>query len=430
MISKNPYCRMVIGVLLLTMDFGRSNMSSIASSFISSSKISQPKLIRSLLFFNSDSGMLIPNIKMNSRPIRQRSNVAKAFLTTPQPVRPQIHDQELTWTLTKDFVFESGQHLAGCEVKARLVGPKNAPVILTLGGISANRHACPKSEDGIEGWWPEIVGENRTINTAQYRVLSFDFLPGNVSHETAQQKTQLNLDGGTEHLDSQVDKDAPSFLITTADQARIAHFICKQLNIQSFYAVVGASYGGMVSLSFAQQFPSMVERLVVLCAAHRPHPMGSAWRSIQRKLVRFGLETGQPDKALSLARELGMTTYRTSQEFGERFVSCPGQSSPVEAYLESRGQAFLGTMSPQRYLSLSQSVDNHYVDPSALNVNLTLIGCRQDQLVPVEELRLLADSSKGTAQVVEFDSIFGHDAFLKETAIVAKALKNALNACC
>lgn len=240
------------------------------------------------------------------------------------------------------------------------------------------------------------------------------------------------MDGGTEHPYSHVDKDAPSsFSITTGDQARIARFICQQLAIRSLYAVVGASYGGMVSLSFAKQFPEMVERLIVLCAAHRPHPMGSAWRSIQRKLVRFGLETGQPDKALSLARELGMTTYRTSQEFGERFPICPVQkTSHIEAYLESRGQAFLGTMSPQRYLSLSQSVDHHYVNPGDLNVNLTLIGCRQDQLVPIEELRLLAASCKGKAQVVEFDSIFGHDAFLKETAIVAKALKNALNACC
>jgi homoserine O-acetyltransferase len=413
-------------------------MSSLASSFISSNTTNSPKFISSIAFFGSDNGMLIPDFTMKTQSFRPRRNTTQHFLTAPQPARPLIQDEEFSWILPNDFISESGSQLAGCEVKARLVGPKNAPVILTLGGISANRHACPKASENISGWWPEMVGENQVLNTAQYRILSFDFLPGNDAHVASNPEKVVSLDGGTpEHLNSLVKRDAPSpsRLITTGDQARIAKFICKQINIHSLYALVGASYGGMVSLSFAQQFPGMAERVIVLCAAHRPHPMGSAWRSIQRKLVRFGLETGQPDKALSLARELGMTTYRTSQEFGERFAICPEQAaqkvaSPVEAYLESRGQAFLGTMSPQRYLSLSESIDTHYIDPSSLNANLTLIGCRQDQLVPIEELRLLASGSKGNARVVEFDSYFGHDAFLKETDIISKALQAALKPCC
>jgi len=411
-------------------------MSSLSNSFISSNTINNPKFIRSIAFFGSDNGMLIPDLKMKTRSFRQRRSTTQQFLKAPPALRPTIHDEEFSWILPHNFISESGAHLAGYDVKARLVGPKNAPVILTLGGISANRHACAKASENINGWWPEMVGENQVLNTAQYRILSFDFLPGNEDPSAVSPEKVVSLDGGTpEHLNSSVERGAPSPRISTGDQARIAKFICKQLNIQSLYALVGASYGGMVSLSFAQQFPTMVERLIVLCAAHRPHPMGSAWRSIQRKLVRFGLETGQPDKALSLARELGMTTYRTSQEFGERFAVCPEQAaqkaaSPVEAYLESRGQAFLGTMSPQRYLSLSESIDTHYIDPSSLNVNLTLIGCRQDQLVPIDELRLLASGSRGHARVVEFDSYFGHDAFLKETDIISKALQSALKPCC
>jgi homoserine acetyltransferase len=42
----------------------------------------------------------------------------------------------------------------------------------------------------------------------------------------------------------------------------------------------------------------------------------------------------------------------------------------------------------------------------------------------------LASENKGHSKVIEFDSYFGHDAFLKETDIISKALKSALSPCC
>lgn len=297
------------------------------------------------------------------------------------------------------------------EIRARLLGPKHAPVVLALGGISANRHACDgfntAENQAATGWWRETVGPGLPLNTQTYRVLSFDFFPGDA-----------DLQGEATH-------------VTTHDQARIASLVCDYFGIERLHAFVGSSYGGMIALSFGALYPERVNHLVVACAAHRPHAMGTAWRSIQRKIVRFGLETRQPERALSLARELGMTTYRTPQEFSKRFSYVPSEESPeqpfeVETYLETRGQAFIGKMSPERYITLSKSIDLHYVEPAAVQVPVSLIGFRQDQIVPIDEIRYLHQHLPKPLNYFEFDSIYGHDAFLKESQILGDVLKTLL----
>jgi homoserine O-acetyltransferase len=310
---------------------------------------------------------------------------------------------QLNTPFALDFTVLQGN----VSIKARLVGPENAPVVLALGGISANRHVCDQVTHSQtvaqSGWWRDFAGPGKVLDTQTYRLLSFDFLPGDE------------------------DLTTPPLKITPQDQARIARLVCDYFGIEQLHAFVGSSYGGMVALCFGALYPERVKQLIVACAAHRPHPMGTAWRSIQRKIVQFGLETQQPDRALSLARELGMTTYRTPQEFGERFaVTEPALGSPVEEYLETRGQAFIGRMSPQRYLSLSHSIDLHNVDPTQIDVPVTYIGFRQDQLVPIEEIRTLVAQLPQAKECFEFDSIFGHDAFLKEIELMSGVIHRAL----
>lgn len=313
--------------------------------------------------------------------------------------KPGILDMDRAFQLPSDFTLEQETLETPVVIKARITGPTNAPVVLALGGISANRHVCDyRGGHPQPGWWNMLAGENLPLDTLRYRILSFDFLSGEDSPETDPLK------------------------VSPADQARIAHAVCDYFEVSRLHAFVGASYGGMIGLHFARLFPERLERLVVACASHRPHPMGIAWRSIQRKIVRLGLDVDQAQRALSLARELGMTTYRTSREFGERF------SSPIEVeeYLESRGRDFIGRMSPQRYLTLSQSIDMHRVDPGEIRTPVTLIGFRQDQLVPVEDIRQLSEELPTLFHFVEQDSVFGHDAFLKENAIMAQAIDRAL----
>ena len=83
-------------------------------------------------------------------------------------------------------------------------------------------------------------------------------------------------------------------------------------------------------------------------------------------------------------------------------------------------------MGVDRWISLSDSLDRHEVAPERILAPLTLVGFTSDRLVPIDDLRDLANRVPSLAQFVEAPSIFGHDAFLKERDLISRALTDAL----
>ena len=147
----------------------------------------------------------------------------------------------------------------------------------------------------------------------------------------------------------------------------------------------------MAGLAFAARHPYALDRLVLLAGAHRPHPLATAQRAVQRGIVRLGVETGQPEQALSLARQLAMTTYRGSEEFSRRFTSAPEFREgrfhfPVEDYLVHQGRRFVERFDVERFLALSESIDLHDVTPERIAAPATLIGFPSDRLVLLSDL--------------------------------------------
>jgi homoserine O-acetyltransferase len=263
------------------------------------------------------------------------------------------------------------------------------PPVVALGGISGNRFVCARA-DGSGGWWRGLVGKGCAIDPQRHLVIGMDF----VADESG--------------------REAPS----TVDQARVLAAVLERLGIASC-TIVGASYGGMVGLALAQERPERVAGLVLISAGAEPHPAATAARELQRRVVALGLEAGRGDEALSIARGMGMLTYRTAAEFGERFPGGIDAAGPLTrsapgAYLRARGESFLGVMSPERFLSLSASIDRHRVDPRRIAAPCLLIGANSDQLVLAGQLRQLQNALGGPAELHLLDSLYGHDMFLKE----------------
>ena len=71
-------------------------------------------------------------------------------------------------------------------------------------------------------------------------------------------------------------------------------------------------------------------------------------------------------------------------------------------------------MTPQRFLSLSASIDRHKVDPARIGVPALLIGADSDQLVPPIQMQELAKALAGPVQLHLLPSLYGHDMFLKD----------------
>jgi homoserine O-acetyltransferase len=301
--------------------------------------------------------------------------------------------------------------LTDVRIAWRMTGPEEAPVVCALGGISAHRRVC-LTADLRDSWWSDIAGPGRPLDSDRWRILSFDFLGG--SGESTGPKV------GT--------TDFPS--ISTYDQARALEQLLDALGIGALRGIAGGSYGGMVGLAFAERYPDRVASLLVIGASDRAHPMSSAWRSTQRRMVRFGIATGHPAHGMELARALAMTTYRSAEEFAARFDG-PAEliegrfQFPVEQYLAARGRDYAALYCPEAFLCLSESIDLHRVDVARIFVPTTVVGIREDRLVPLPDIRaMVARLQQG--RLHEISSVFGHDAFLKETDQLRGIFSNLL----
>ena len=290
-----------------------------------------------------------------------------------------------------------------------LNGPRNAPVVVVLGGISATRHVASSQWDPFPGWWEDVVGPDKAIDTTRYRVLSFDWIDGGRGPE-----------------------GRPRRRITTHDQADALAEVLDIVGVPQAHSIVGASFGGMVALAFAEKYGHRVGKVAAIGAAHESTPLSTGLRAVQRRIVELGIDTGQPDRAMALARALAMTTYRTEHELRERFDNTADVQPngdvvfPVERYLLVNGERFAARISPERFLALSLSTDLHKVDPAVITVPATLIIEEGDLLVPEAKVRELASRLGGPTDVVVLPTNIGHDAFLVEPDKIGPILRTAL----
>ena len=284
-------------------------------------------------------------------------------------------------------------------------GNPNAPVIIVAGGISATRHVSLSTEYPERGWWEAQVGPGRAIDTHRFRILAINWL------------------GSDGNLDVAID---------SADQADAIAATLDHLNIKKAAAFVGASYGAMVGLQLSARHGARLEKLIAISGADAAHPYSSAWRALQRNIVRLNRDSDNEAAALSLARQLAMLSYRTPEEFAARF-DAPVQlendiaRSPAENYLEVCGNKYAAITNPTAFLRLSESIDLHKVDPDHVKTQTTLVAIEEDRLVPVETLATLERKIGVRCQLKRIHSVFGHDAFLVESAQIADVLSEALH---
>jgi len=290
--------------------------------------------------------------------------------------------------------------IAGTRLRYELLGPRDSPLMIVAGGISAGRHVLASPEFPELGWWQ---AQAATLDPTRHRILAIDW---------------INADG------------AITLPIDPADQADAIRQLLDHLAFHGPATFIGASYGAMVGMHFASLFPHRIAGLLAISAADRPHPYASACRALQRKALTLGEQLGAPAEGVALARAMAMLTYRTPQEFAQRFDDSPtirGTQVRIasEDYLSAHGERYCRRMNSLAYRRLSESIDLHCVDPGSITAPLTLAGVDQDALVPIEDVERMASLVPGCA-LRRISSIYGHDAFLKEESQVASIITEFL----
>ncbi|MDH3621418.1 MAG: homoserine O-acetyltransferase [Gammaproteobacteria bacterium] len=308
----------------------------------------------------------------------------------------------------------------------------NAVLIFT--GLSPSAHATSCAVDPTPGWWEEMIGTQLPIDTDRYFVICVNSL-GSCFGTTGPAST--NPETGKRYR--------LSFpILTLEDVADSTHYVVQQLGVEVLHTVVGCSMGGMSGLAFCLRHPEAVRNFISISSGTRAMPFSIAVRSLQREMIRSDpkwkkgeYDVGDPPiTGQRLARKLGMITYRSAEEWAQRFGRERSTSHAriedqfvaefsVESYLESHGRKFTGAFDPNCYLYLSHASD--LFDLAEYGGSLAagfkrlqleralVIGVRTDILFPPEQQRELAEGfatvCKDT-QLAELDCIRGHDSFL------------------
>lgn len=315
---------------------------------------------------------------------------------TPEPI--PAHRGEITLSLN---LRHAGSRIV--TLRFETYGEAALPAVFVAGGISAHRHVGSSEAFSDPGWWEAQVGAGRALDPTRHRLVALDW---------------VGSDGA---LDAVIDP---------ADQADAVAAVLDALHIARLEAFIGCSYGAMVGLQFAVRYADRLGQLVAISGAHRTHPFSSAWRALQRRAVTLGALQCDERHGLALARQLAILSYRTPEEFAERFDAAHVVDGRVrvaaEDYLDHCGAQYTTRTSPVAFLRLSESIDLQAVEPERIASPVTVVAIEQDRLVPIEDSYALVERLRCETQLRVLNSRYGHDAFLKEEGEIAAILSQAL----
>jgi homoserine O-acetyltransferase len=308
--------------------------------------------------------------------------------------------------------------------------------LLLFTGLSPSAHAASSAADPSPGWWEFMIGPGKPIDTNRFFVICINSL-GSCFGSTG--PASRNPETGAPYR-----VDFPQ--LSVEDIVAAAREACLALGIDHFHTVAGSSLGGMDVLAYALMYPGTYRDLVSISAAVHATPFAIGIRSLQRDIIRtdpawrggFYEDERGPVEGMRLARKLGLMSYRSGEEWLQRFgrervVSDTdpdryrfGVEFQVESYLEANARKFIGTFDANSYLYLSRAMDVFDVAEhgggsveaamEGIDARRALVaGVHTDWLFPLWQQRELADLLAGTGVDVTFhalDSLQGHDSFL------------------
>ena len=249
----------------------------------------------------------------------------------PPPLAPSTHWRPTSITevtLPAPFVTALGASLPSVRIRVEAHGSPTLPAartVVVFPSFSHSSHVASNADDPSPGWWQELVGPGRGIDTRHWRVLCCSVLGSPFS---GTQPASTNPATGKEYR-------AAFPQLTPTDLARCHGAVLDAIGVggegsDPIHAVVGASLGGMQVLQFASLFPGRVSRAVAIACTGRTTPFTVGIRRMQRRAILAdpGYHGGDyadhpkdgPWEGLRQAREIGTLFYRSRQEFDGRFA--------------------------------------------------------------------------------------------------------------
>lgn len=338
--------------------------------------------------------------------------------------------------------MESGEKLGPITLAYETYGKLNATksnTILVLHALSGDAHAA-----GPDGWWSNLIGEGKGIDTDEYFVVCSNVIGG------------CKGSTGPSSVDPKTGKPyGINFpLVTIADMVNAQKQLISHLGVEKLLAVVGGSMGGMQVLQWMISYPKRISAAIPIATAMKHTPQQIAFNEVGRQAIMADSEwrngayygIGLPAKGLAIARMIGHITYMSdasmNEKFGRKFRSDRvsfkfGADFEVEGYLRYRGDNFVKRFDANSYLYITKAIDyfnllnGHSIWDvfKGLCAKVLVIAFKSDWLYPTYHSQKIVKACKLAgvdAAYCELNSTYGHDAFLVETEQETKLIRNFL----
>jgi homoserine O-acetyltransferase len=313
-----------------------------------------------------------------------------------------------------NFTLSSGEVLPSAEFSYRTYGSNKSNAVLVFHALTGNSDAAD--------WWSGIIGENKVIDPRKHFIICANFL-GSCYGSTG--PDSINPETGKPYQ-----QDFP--IITIRDIVRQHLAILESLGIEKVSLGIGGSMGGMVLLELATMVPDLFDKIIPISVAASHSAWRIAFSSVIRKMIEtFGKELGEDGykQGMQLARQIAMTSYRSSIEFDGRFGRDKNTDIfEIESYLEHQGEKIVARFSPHSYITLTRAMELYDISQSigSIESDALFIGATSDILYAQEEIKELAVRIPG-AKYKSLDAPFGHDSFLVAQEKLEKLIRPFLS---
>ncbi len=353
---------------------------------------------------------------------------------------------------SEPLALKSGVVLPQFDLIYETYGALNADksnAVLICHALSGTHHVAGKysENDKCPGWWDNVVGPNKPLDTNKFFVIGVNNLGG------------CNGSSGPSSVNPATNKPfGSSFPVVTVEdwvnsQARLADY----LGISTLAAVIGGSLGGMQALQWTIAYPDRINHALVIAAAPNLTAQNMAFNEVARQAIMTDPEfyggdyyahSVVPRRGLRIARMLGHITYLSDDAMGEKFGRKLKDTIKygfdvefeMESYLRYQGDKFAGEFDANTYLRMTRALD--YYDPSLnfdgdlskalshVKAQFLVLSFTSDwRFSPArsrEIVKALLDNEL-TVSYAEVTAAHGHDAFLMPDAHYHQILRTYLS---
>lgn len=348
--------------------------------------------------------------------------------------------------------LDSGALLAPLEVAYKTYGTLNADksnAVLVCHALTGDQHlASIHPVTGKPGWWDRVVGEGLPLDPAKHFIICTNVVGGCMGSTGP---ASINPATGAPY--------ALAFpVITIADMVRAQAMLIEAFGIETLFAVVGGSMGGMQVLQWAADYPQKLFSAICIAAAARHSAQNIAFHEVGRQAIMadpdwragsYELAGVRPEKGLAVARMAAHITYLSEPALQRKFgreLQRDGLSwgfdadFQVESYLRHQGASFVDRFDANSYLYITRALDYFDLAAScggvlaecflrARHVRFCVLSFSSDWLYSTTESRDIVRALNAAgcrASFAEIETDKGHDAFFLDEPALDSALRGFL----